>query len=493
MNTAASSRFQAGKFMRILPRPAPDFMDRFRARLHDPRFWVIQAMVIAVTVVHAGVEVIEHGLPLAFEAAYFIPVSLYLFPVLYASLNFGKEGAIPTAVWSAALAVPNILLWHHGAERLGEVFQVSVMLLLAVLVASRVDRETLARRSAQAVEQRRRISELKYRALFDAAGEACLVIDGKGVIRDANAAASSLLGRSTASLVGSGVSDLLNLDVDRVRRLAQSQSAGAPELKLSSPISVETWVQPICTLVPAEEDHDELLQILLQDVTDRRRIEFYAHEIVRALEDERRRIAQEIHDVSVQSLVLLCRRLDAVGLDGADPLPESAIVALAEARRSAEEVGDELRRFSRDLRPVVLEDLGLTPAIRRLVAEIEARTVVTGRFNAVGIPRRLGTDAELSLFRIAQEALRNAELHAAASQVSVKLRYGAHEVRLTVSDDGRGFDPSSQARLTDSGHLGLLGMQERARLAGGTCSIESQPGRGTKITACVPVGHGGRG
>ncbi|GAB4331342.1 MAG: hypothetical protein Kow0010_16670 [Dehalococcoidia bacterium] len=475
------------RLRRFMPLPAADFRDRFRVRLRDRRFWGIQAMVIAVTIVHAAAELIEHRWGSHLDAAYFIPVSLYLFPVLYASLNFGSEGAMPTALWSALLAVPNIILWHEGLERAGEVFQLSVMLLLAFLVATRVDRETLARRHAVAIEQQRRVSELKYRALFDAAGEACLVVDGNGCIRDANAAAAALLGRATDGLVGAALPDIVDLDVPTVRHLARSGALQTLQFRLKTGERGDLWIRPICTAVSADDGSDELLQVLLQDVTEQRRIERYAHEIVRALEDERRRIAQEIHDVSVQSLVLLCRRLDAISASTEAELPAPTVAAIAEARRSAEEVANELRRFSRDLRPVVLDDLGLTPAIRRLVAELGERTAIRTSFSAVGLPRRLTGDGELSLFRIVQEALRNVELHAEASHVAVRLTYAPDEVRLVVSDDGKGFDTAAYALRSSDSRLGLLGMHERARLAGGTCHVESRPGGGTRVLACVPM------
>jgi signal transduction histidine kinase len=104
------------------------------------------------------------------------------------------------------------------------------------------------------------------------------------------------------------------------------------------------------------------------------------------------------------------------------------------------------------------------------------------------VPRRVAPGAELALFRIAQESLRNVERHSGASRVTVRLTYATNEIRLTVSDDGEGFELPSYSTLAGAGRLGLLGIYERARLAGGTCRIDSHPGKGTRIEARVPTG-----
>lgn len=469
----------------VVSAPAPAFLAgpriRFQLRLHDRRFWRVQALIAVVTVIHL---LFEHFEPSVLGAAYFVPATLYLFPVLYASFYFGLEGAIPTAIWSAALSAPDILLNHQGMSRFGESFQIAIIATLAGLVAVRVDKESVARGASERSERERATSEAKYRSLFENAGVAILLVDRGGIIREANAAAARL-GVALDSLRTSVVDQLGPGAAPIVEFLRGRAAADVGDFSLRRPDGVDVWLQPIFTEVPSS-DGTHLTQVLLRDVTDRHGFQHFAQEIVRAQEEERQRIAQELHDVSVQSAILICRKLDAAS-EAADHDNSAGVTdALSEARRAAEGMADELRRFSRDLRPLILEDLGLVPALKRLIAELRERTELRLRFEVHGEPRRLGPEVELVLFRIGQEALRNAEHHARASRASLRVSFEKDAVRLSITDNGVGFDQPSLTALVNSGSLGLLGMQERAKLVGGNCVIRSRPGQGTHVIADVP-------
>lgn len=454
----------------------------FRARLRDRRFWFVQAMIVAVTVLYG---VFEAGEPRALERLYFIPASLYLFPVLYASLNFGLEGAVPTALWSAALAAP-LALSNSGLELAGESFQVGSMLLLATLVAVRVDKEAAARRASDESERERRLSETKYRHLFEGASEAVLIVGESGIVEEGNAAAAALMGRSIADLRSAEFGALLGLAVPSIGAEFPSHPHDLPDVRIHRPNGQQVWLQPVLSPVPSTT-LPRLTQVLLRDVTERHGLQRYAREIVRAQEDERQRIAQELHDVSVQSAILICRRLDAA-MEAVDrEAPFDVEAALAEARHTAEAMADELRRFSRDLRPLILDDLGLVPALKRLVLELRERSKTRVSFDVAGSVRRLDPSIELALFRIAQEALRNVESHSSADRASLRIAFGQAGARLTVEDNGSGFVVPALTDLVGAGRLGLLGMQERGRLVGGECVVTSRPGRGTTVLAEVPA------
>jgi signal transduction histidine kinase len=142
-----------------------------------------------------------------------------------------------------------------------------------------------------------------------------------------------------------------------------------------------------------------------------------------------------------------------------------------------------VRRFSRALRPLYLEDLGLAPAL-----ELLAKESAVG-FTLVGVPRRVKPDVELALYRIAQESLSNARRHAHATQVEVTLVFGHDQVRLTISDDGAGFKlPASLTALARNGHFGLMSMQERAQLVGARLELDTARDQGTSITVTAPAG-----
>ncbi len=460
------------------------WLDRLRMHLSDPRFWAVQIMIVGVAAGHLGAELYGDE---RLGAAYFLPASLYFFPVLYASLNFGREGAFPTALWGTLLAAPIVILFHQGIELAGESFQLGLTVFLAVVVATRVDQVIMARQQAELSEAASARSELKYRALFDGAGEPILVVDGGGLVQEWNAAAAALLSMAAQGLYGASIVDLLGIQVPGLDSGdAPVASLTAPDISLQRTDGTKAWLQPVCTRVPTA-DGTILIQVLLRDVSERRGFQDYAREIVRAQEEERQRIAHELHDVSLQSAILICRQLDIVS-DAARNGDSDALAAmLADARRGAEAMGDELRHFSRDLRPLILEDLGLVPALRQLVIEMEARTAIGCQLTVEGKARRLDPGVELALFRVAQEAMRNAERHGHASQVNVRVAHRRKRMVLTVSDDGEGFEVPDLTALVGGKHLGLVGIRERARLVGGVCEIRSSRGRGTRVEVSVPT------
>ncbi len=212
---------------------------------------------------------------------------------------------------------------------------------------------------------------------------------------------------------------------------------------------------------------------------------FYARQIIHAQEEERKRIAREAHDETAQILVALSRRLEALAAD--EGLPQGFLDRLEGVRRLATNALQSVRRFSRDLRPPVLDDLGLVPAVEGLVAALREEGI-DAQLEVDGAPRRLEAEEELCLFRIAQEALNNVRRHAQASRVALRLGFYPACVRMSIQDDGRGFEaPDSVVELARSGKLGLIGMHERARILGGTLRIDSRPGQGTTLTVEVPV------
>lgn len=213
---------------------------------------------------------------------------------------------------------------------------------------------------------------------------------------------------------------------------------------------------------------------------------FYARQIIHAQEEERKRIAREAHDETAQILVALSRRLEALTVAG-EGLPPEFLDRLEEVRALATDALRSVRRFIRDLRPPVLDDLGLVPAVQGLVAALREEGI-DAQLEISGTPRRLEAEEELCLFRIAQEALNNVRRHAHASRVALQLAFYPTCVRMSIQDDGRGFEaPESVVDLVRSGKLGLIGMQERARILGGTLRIDSHPGQGTTVSVEVPV------
>ncbi|RYE85568.1 MAG: sensor histidine kinase [Myxococcales bacterium] len=199
-------------------------------------------------------------------------------------------------------------------------------------------------------------------------------------------------------------------------------------------------------------------------------------------EDERRRIARDLHDQTGQLLASLSLAVQAVGADGA--LPARSHGRLAEVQRVSDELGRQVHEMAVRLRPTALDDLGLPGALGQLVADWSARTGVGADLQVTGLEvERLPAEVETALYRVVQEALTNVAKHAHARQVSVTLGRLGLEATLVVEDDGRGFAPDR----VDPGRLGLLGMTERVTLAGGRLDVESSPGAGTTVIARLPA------
>ncbi len=220
----------------------------------------------------------------------------------------------------------------------------------------------------------------------------------------------------------------------------------------------------------------------------------YLEALTEEQESERARLAHELHDGPVQSLIVLGQRVELAQQCVARGETERALTLLESLREADTDVAQELRRVIGALRPIYLEDLGLMPALEMLAQGTGLEVCFE---NAVG-DVRFDPAVELAVYRIAQEALRNVVRHARAQQVTLRVGHGAEysgagysgagKLTLTVSDDGQGFTPSRRFdSYTRAGHFGLVGIHERARQLGGTLTIESAPGAGTTLTVTFVV------
>jgi two-component system sensor histidine kinase DegS len=233
----------------------------------------------------------------------------------------------------------------------------------------------------------------------------------------------------------------------------------------------------------------ELAQTQLQQSEENLR--FYVSQVLKAQEGERLRIARELHDDTAQALTGLSRRLDMLVdtvVSKQDGVPPEIPHRLEELRDQSDRILEGVRRFSRDLRPPILDDLGLLPALKWLATALEEQHGAAVRITVLGDQHRLPDETELALFRIAQEALNNVRKHSEASAVELTMDFTDSGLRMTIADNGKGFElPHSTGHLALSGKLGLIGMQERARLLGGTMTIRSEPSEGTCVEVRVPV------
>jgi two-component system sensor histidine kinase UhpB len=212
-----------------------------------------------------------------------------------------------------------------------------------------------------------------------------------------------------------------------------------------------------------------------------------ASQILHAQEQERKRIARELHDETSQVLTSL---LISLALVEEAVATEEARQRVADTRALAHQTLRAVRNLSIDLRPSALDDLGLLPALRWYIKEYQQKCGIEVEFSATGLKERLPAEMETALYRIIQEALTNTAKHAHATKARVKVCGEEGAVHASIRDDGQGFDAQSVLRTPwqDRG-LGLAGMQERAMLLDGSITIESQPGSGTTIEVTIPMPH----
>jgi len=219
--------------------------------------------------------------------------------------------------------------------------------------------------------------------------------------------------------------------------------------------------------------------------TERDRVRLL-RQIVSAQEDERRRIARDIHDQVGQHMTAL--RLNLAALDPRAGGDEEFSRKLEQAKTIAERVDADVDFLAWELRPAALDDIGLAEAIGNFVREWSNHSGVEAQFHSMGMDKaRLSPETETNLYRIMQEALNNTMKYAQSKRVEVLLECRDSHVMLIVEDDGVGFDPKEQARAQGARGLGLLGMRERAALVGGAVEIESKPNEGTTILVRVPA------
>ena len=258
--------------------------------------------------------------------------------------------------------------------------------------------------------------------------------------------------------------------------------------RLQSGVDMVRQGQPgvhVSTGLLSDERFDRLAETFNEMVAGQERaageLRRLSQELLEAQEDERKRVARELHDEAAQALTSLLVRLRL--LERAED-PNEARLRVHELRKLTTQALDDVRRVALELRPTILDDLGLGAAMAWQVDEFNARHHGQAVLQMTGIDGRLPADQELVLYRVTQEALTNIVRHAQASNVAINLAHDAQGTVLEIKDDGVGFD--LHALETGERGLGLSGMRERLALVGGDLTIESAPGKGARILAHVP-------
>ena len=317
-----------------------------------------------------------------------------------------------------------------------------------------------------------------------------MIVDERGRIQIVNSEAERMFGYARDELLGQEVEVLVP---DRLKQVHVENRGRYKAKPKTRPMGVGLNLSargkdgkefPVeISLSPMSTDHGLLITSVIRDVTSRRRLEDAAlsARAIAAQEQERRRVARDLHDEVAQALSGI-----ALGLEQVESTANLE-TAREQAKRLGEEVAramGELRRVVEHLRPDELADLGLAASLERMVndrQESNPNTKIV--FHSDGNGRRLDPDAELAVYRVVQEALTNSIKHAGAKTIEIDLTRADTSTTAKVRDDGCGFDVGANS----TNGLGLGGMRERARLVRAELEIDSTPGRGTEVALRLPV------
>jgi two-component system sensor histidine kinase DegS len=509
---------------------SPLSKNRLRRVITSRYFWIVGTTLVLCALFHYFTPQIRvpalASFPLTRQA---IGRIIFILPIAGAAFAFGQAGGLITLAIAVLIMLPRVFLVSpYPADALLETIAVAVVGYLVIWMIETQEREKRLRQKAasrlRAINAVTAIvtESLELEQILNGALDKVLEVTGL------EAGLIFFLDKQTQELILAayrGISDESAAGVDRLKvgegfsgRVAQSgelmvvqDSSRDPRLtrlavrqeglrgQIIVPLKSKGEVQGVSAVATRESRQflpEELelitaignqIGVAIENARLYENMRFYVRQTTKAQEDERKRIARELHDETAQALIDLSRRLDDLATSP-ERLSETAIGRLEEFQELIDSILWGVRRFSRDLRPSVLDDLGLLPALEWLTANLMEDSGIKTELKVYGERQRLPPEAELALFRIVQEALNNVRKHSQASQVVTVVEFGDGSVRITMSDNGQGFElPGRTGDLATTGKLGLIGMHERARLLDGTLTVHSEPGKGTTITVDVPV------
>jgi PAS domain S-box-containing protein len=335
-----------------------------------------------------------------------------------------------------------------------------------------------------------------YRVLIESMNEGALTLTADKMILYANQCFAKMVKCPLEQVTGSSFRRFLSAaDRATLRLLLKRADKSGSKIQVRLKAGDGSQIPTHLSIRPLAKNGSKsaTFGIVVTDMTEARRNEemlrALTHRVVQVQEAERGRVALELHDNITQHLCAVLARWQSL----ANKLPAGEKASRGEVVKLSEMLGqtvEEVQRIARNLRPSVLDELGLVPALRATCKEFTDRTGVSLKLACKPLTARLPAEGELALYRILQKALENVEKHARARHVTVCLRQRAF-VQLTINDDGIGFDPDHHAaRRKGKGGLGLLSMRERATYVGGDFKIKSVRGAGTKIEVLIPLPPG---
>ncbi|MEE9238407.1 MAG: histidine kinase [Thermodesulfobacteriota bacterium] len=354
-------------------------------------------------------------------------------------------------------------------------------------------------------------SEKKYRILIESMQEAAFIVDNKRKILFANSRFCQLMAIVRENILGKNILDLIT-SKDSTKLLNSIDHVfltGIIKILIHSFHLVSKSCCLETTFVPQYDDHSNIISVMAisRDTTKRKLMEDQLKDLVRTLQDqqamlktlssevikaqekERARISRELHDEIGQTLTAISLNLEMINKQGYSG-KEELTKWITDCKKLVHRTMENIHRFSYDLRPSVLDNLGLLPAIRSHIRGFSKRTGIDVEMEDDGAVKKLDEEIKTILYRVMQEALNNVAKHSSAHKVCINISKEKNSILLRITDDGIGFDPDELSSIKpEKGGLGLLGIRERVGVVGGNLSITSKQNSGTILKVDIPFGE----
>jgi len=463
-------------------------------RLRNPHLWIIIVLFVVLTISHSTQLLMPAALELSRHS---LERLLYLLLVLYAGWTLGIIGG--AALWlssAVAMLLRTFLISPNFRDALLESSAILIISALAIALIEAYHRNKQRQVRLEEAMKNLELSQQNYEELFANASDAIWIHDIEGNIILANKACEKLTGYSVSEFTGKNVREFLTpqaLPLARqVRdRLLRGEAMEHRYEQRAIKKDGSEAIMQLATRLIVSDGKPKAFQNMARDITEERRlqdnVQFYVRQVLQAQEEERKRLARELHDDTSQQILLLTHGVDNLASKSERYLPQELRNELEKLYELSQQTYQGIKHYAQALRPGILDDLGLVAAIKWLAEEIHNFSGIEIQVKTDAIPP-LPSETQLVLFRIVQEALNNVHHHSGASQASITVEYQEAEVRVTISDNGKGFElPQQLSDFAGRGKLGLTGMAERARLISGELEVSSQIGKGTKIIVKAPT------
>ena len=483
------------------------YLREYRGRipgLRNPHLWIAIILFILLTLSHFTQFLTQlpllGGLSLSTAlglSRHSLERLLYLLLVLYSGWTLGIIGG--AALWLSSALAMSLRAFMISPNFRDALLESLASLVIAALAITLMEAYRQNKRRQERLKKAMKDLESSRRTLdevFANASDAIWVHDIEGNITFANEACAKLTGYSILKLTSKNVrrflapESLILAKQVKYRLLRGEAMEYRYEQRLTKKDGSEAIIQ-LATRLIISDGKPKAFQNMARDMTEERKLQnnlqFYLREVLQAQEEERKRLARELHDDASQQILLLTHGVDNLASKADTYLPQELRNELGRLYELSQQTYQSIKRYAQALRPGILDDLGLVPALKWLAQEINSLAGIEVPVKVDTMPP-LPPETQLVLFRIVQEALNNVHRHSGASEACITVECQEAEVRVTISDNGKGFElPQQLSDFAGQGKLGLTGMAERAQLVGGELEVISQIGKGTKIIVKAPT------